>query len=570
LNKQKLYYHWIIGVALVLLLNSAFSFLHTGVDLTEDKRYTLTASSLDYVKNISTPLELTVYLEGEMPMGFKRLASAAENIATSYNRISNGKFSIKFEKPGEGLSDSLKAVLYDSLQKIGIHPTNVKAQGDDQDQLQETLIFPGAVLSSPTGQIGIDFIEGQNSMDGLTALNNAASQMEYKITKAIKVLTRDTFPLIGYLTGNDEPLDYSVYDLIENVVKKEYRFSILPIDSISFIPADFQIILINQPHQSFKEQQKLMIDQYIMHGGKVIWALDYLFASMDSLQKSNGSFVAFDMGLNLDDQLFKYGVRINRDLVQDLESDQVPSIVGNMGGKPQIQLLPWPYAPLVRDRGYHPISRNLDKVLTSFPQSIDTVSVKGVSTAVLLSSSEYGRKLPTPALVEWKSIKSEGDLKDFTTAHIPTAVLLEGNFSSAYKNRISGEQASVWMKNTGSQFLEAANNSTEMIVISDGDIFLNPVSDSDGPLAMGSNRYTRIQYANKEFLKNCLFYLSDGKELLASRAKNFQLRLLNKEILKEDKSIWRWINLLGPLLLPLLISFLVKFYRKRKYSSPLL
>lgn len=173
-------------------------------------------------------------------------------------------------------------------------------------------------------------------------------------------------------------------------------------------------------------------------------------------------------------------------------------------------------------------------------------------------------------MVEWKSIKSEGDLKDFTTAHIPTAVLLEGNFSSAYKNRISDEQASVWMKNTGSQFLEAANTSTEMIVISDGDIFLNPVSDSDGPLAMGSNRYTRIQYANKEFLKNCLFYLSDGKELLASRAKNFQLRLLNKEILKEDKSIWRWINLLGPLLLPLLISFLVKFYRKRKYSSPLL
>jgi hypothetical protein len=570
LNKQKTYFHWIIGVALVLLINVSFSFIQRGFDLTQDKRYTLTASSLEYVKNISTPLELTVYLEGEMPMGFKRLASAADNIASTYNRVSNGNFSVKFEKPGEGLPDSLKAILFDSLQKMGIHPTNVKAQTDNQDQLKETLIFSGAVLSSPTGQIGIDFIEGQNSLDGLTALNNAASQMEYKITKAIKVLTRDTFPLIGYLTGNDEPLDYKVYDLIENVVKKEYRFSILPIDSISFIPAEFDILFINQPHQPFKEHQKLMIDQYIMHGGKVIWALDYLFASMDSLQKSNGSFVAFDMALNLDDQLFKYGVRINRDLVQDLESDQVPSIVGNMGGKPQIQLLPWPYAPLVRDRGYHPLSRNLDKVLTSFPQSIDTVSVKGVSTAVLLSSSEYGRKLPTPALVEWKSIKSEEDLKNFNTAHVPVAVLLEGNFSSAFKNRISGEEAMVLKKNTGSAFLEVAKEPTQMIVISDGDIFLNPVSDSDGPLAMASNMYTRIQYANKEFLKNCLFYLSDGRALLASRAKNFQLRLLDKDILKEDKSTWRWVNLLGPLLLPLLISILVKFYRKRKYSSPLL
>ena len=566
MSKNRTYYvSWIGGVVIILLINILCSFFYGGVDLTADKRYTITDASLKYVKELTKPLELTVYIKGEVPAGFKKLANAAENIANNYHRISNGNFSIKFEKPGEGLADSAKAYLFDSLQQLGVHPTNVKSQATDRSQSEEILVFPGAVLTGENGQIGIDFLEGQSSLDGLDALNNATSQLEYKITRAIKILERSKIPVVGYLAGNGEVLDLQVYDMIENVLKKEYGFGLIQIDSVPFIPQQFDILLINKPMRPFSEQQKLIIDQYIMHGGKVIWALDHLFASMDSLQRSKGSFLAYDMALNLDDQLFKYGVRINRDLVQDLESDQVPSIVGNIGDKPQIQLLPWPYAPLVSDVLSHPISRNLDKVLTSFPQSIDTVSSTGIAKNILLSSSMYGRKISTPALVEWKPVKTESDLESFQVQHIPVAVLLEGSFTSLYKNRISTEEQLNIERTTGSKYLpNSASN--QMIVISDGDIFLNPVSEEEGPLAMGSNKYTRIQYGNKEFFKNILFYLSDGKDLLSSRAKNFQLRLLNKELLKEQIVFWKIFNLITPVFALLVCMLIFRQIRLRKYS----
>lgn len=560
------YFHWAGGMLIILVINYIFSFWTAGLDLTADKRYTISEASVAFVRDLNEPMVLTVYLDGDIPLGFRRLAASAAYVANRYHSVTKGKFSIKFEVPGEGLADSTKAVLFDSLQQMGIHPTNVTSQKQDQSQRKETLIFPGAILSSANGQVGIDFLEGQNKLAGQDALVNAEAQMEYKITRAIKILQRTEPPVVGYLLGNGETLDLRVYDLIENVLKKEYGFGLINIDSIPYVPEDFDILLVNRPAIPFNETQKLKLDQYIMHGGKMIWALDNVYASLDSLQKSKGSFVAFDMGLNLDDLLFKYGVRVNRDLVQDLESDQVPSIVGNMGNQPQIQLLPWPYAPLAGDPGYHPISRNLDKVLTAFPQSIDTVSANGISKSILLSSSIYSRKVSTPALVEWKPVKSEDDLIKFSEKNIPIAVLLEGTFSSAFKNRIAATEQKELEKLSGYRFLNAAMQSGQMIVVADGDIFSNPISETDGPLDMGSNRYTRIQYGNKEFLKNILFYLSDGKDLLSSRAKNFQLRLLDKEKLENEQAFWKFFNLLAPIFLPFFCLILVRFIRKRKYS----
>ena len=554
-----------IGIALIIVVNLIASFFYAGIDLTADKRYTITDASLQYVKQLKQPLELTVYIKGDVPVGFQKLANAAEHIANSYHRISNGNFSIKFEQPGEGLSDSAKAYLFDSLQQIGVHPTNVTSQASDLSQKEQTLIFPGAVLTGENGQVGIDFLEGQSSLEGLDALNEAASQLEYKITRAIKILLRTDIPVVGYLSGNEEPLDLHVYDMIENVVKKEYGFGVIDIDSMPYIPQQFDLLIVNKPMRPFTDQQKLKVDQYIMRGGKVIWAIDQLFASMDSLQKSKGSFLAYDMGLNLDDQFFKYGVRINRDLMQDLESDQVPSIVGNVGDKPQVQLLPWPYAPLVGDISFHPISRNLDKVLTSFPQSIDTIVSQGVSKKILLTGSIYGRKIATPALVEWKPVKSENDLQSFQQQHIPMSVLLEGTFTSLYKNRMAESDQLSLLNTTGMKFL-AQSEKNEMVVIADGDIFLNPVSDEDGPLAMGTNKYTRIQYGNKEFLKNILFYLSDGATLLSSRAKKYQLRLLDKEILKSSSLYLKILNLLAPIFIPLLFMLFIKQMRRVRYS----
>jgi ABC-2 type transport system permease protein len=389
--------------------------------------------------------------------------------------------------------------------------------------------------------------------------------MEFKIARAIMLLQRDSVPVVGYLTGNGQPLDYSVYDLVENVLRKDYYFKILPIDSVAFIPTEFKAIVIAKPTQPFSRAQRLKIDQYVMKGGKVIWAIDQLYASMDSLQRSSGSFVAYDQGLELDEQLFKYGVRINRDLVQDLESDKVPSVVGSVGNQPQIELLPWPYAPLLRNTTGSPIAKNLDFISSSFPQSLDTISTPGLKKEVLLSTSDYARSLETPALVEWRSVKTEQDLQLFNKKQLPIAVLLEGKFGSAFSNRLSKEELDQ-LTAAGSSFLSSSVASNSMVVISDGDLLLNPVNEQEGPLAMGMNSYTRQPFANRDFISNVLFYLTGGEEVIAARSKIFRLRLVDKDKIENEKLFWQAINMLLPILLLACFYFINSFYRNKKYA----
>ena len=558
---------WLLPLIVIAAVNCLSYFFHSGIDLTAEKRFTLAPSTRAMVANLAEPLTLTVYLEGDIPAGFKRLANAAEEMGSSFRSISNGKFQVVFERPGEGLGDTAKAILFDSLQRMGINPTNVKAQEKKGEQSEETLVFPGAVLTGSNGAIGIDFLEGQSNLNGLESLNNAEALMEYKLAKAMMLLTRDTVPLVGYLTGNGQPLDLSVYDLVEKVLRKDHRFRILPIDSVPYIPDEFAALVIAKPTKAFNASQKLKIDQYIMHGGKILWAVDNLYASMDSLQRSSGSFVAFDQGLDLDEQLFKYGVRINRDLLQDLECDKVPSVIGSIGDKPQIELLPWPYAPLLRNTGDHPISKNLDFVLSSFPQTIDTVSAPGIRKQVILGSSSYSRTLQTPALVEWRSIKTEEDLTQFNKKNKAVAVLLEGKFRSALANRISSAELQQLAVEYRRPFLSAATADNSMIVISDADILTNAVSQQDGPMAMGMNSYTRQQFANHDFISNCLFYLTGGSSIMEARSKTFRLRLLDKEQLENNKLFWQMLNILLPLAFPLALYFMYGFLRKRKYAS---
>jgi gliding-associated putative ABC transporter substrate-binding component GldG len=553
---------WILALLLLNVLSERF---HTGIDLTAERRFTLSPSTKSLVTSIKEPLKLTVYLDGNLPAGFKKLAGRAEDIAAAFRSISKGKFLVEFERPGSGLSDTAKAMLYDSLQLMGIHPTNVKAQQKDGEQTEETLVFPGAILSGNDAQVGIDFLEGQSNLNGLESLNNAEALMEFKIAKAILLLERDTIPMVGYLTGNGQPLDLGIYDLVENVLRKDYYFKILPIDSVNIIPSEFKAIVIAKPSIPFTRTQRLKIDQYIMQGGKVLWAIDQLYASMDSLQRSSGSFVAYDQALELDEQLFKYGVRVNRDLLQDLENDKVPSVVGSVGGQPQIELLPWPYAPLLRNTNGHPISKNLDFVLSSFPQSIDTIASPGIQKQILLSSSSYSRTLQTPALVEWRSIRTEQDLQLFNKQNIPVAVLLEGNFGSAFNNRISTDEMNQ-LSVAGMPYLSKTAVPNSMVVVSDGDILMNPVNQQDGPLAMGMNSYTRQQYANRDFIGNCLFYLTGGKEVIAARSKIFRLRLIDKEKMENQKFFWQSLNIVFPLFLLGLFYFFNALVRKKKYA----
>ena len=564
MNKLKSF-QWLGWVVALVSLNILADFFHTGIDLTAEKRYTLSPTTETLINSIDEPVKLTVYLDGNLPAGFKKLADRTEDMANTFRSISKGNFLVEFERPGAGLNDTAKAILFDSLQMMGINPTNVKAQQKDGEKTEETLVFPGAILTGKKGQIGIDFLEGQSNLNGLASLNNAEALMEFKIARAIMLLQRDSVPVVGYLTGNGQPLDYSVYDLVENVLRKDYYFKILPIDSVAFIPMEFKAIVIAKPTQPFSRAQRLKIDQYVMKGGKVIWAIDQLYASMDSLQRSNGSFVAYDQGLELDEQLFKYGVRINRDLVQDLESDKMPSVVGSVGNQPQIELLPWPYAPLLRNTTGSPIAKNLDFISSSFPQSLDTIAIPGIKKEVLLSTSDYSRTLQTPALVEWRSVKTEQDLQLFNKKQLPVALLLEGKFGSAFSNRLSKEEID-GLSAFGSSFLSSSVSSNSMVVISDGDLLLNPVNEQEGPLAMGMNSYTRQPFANRDFIINVLFYLTGGKDVIAARSKIFRLRLIDKEKIENEKLFWQAFNTLLPICILACFYFINSFYRGKKYA----
>lgn len=562
--------HAKFGWAVVLLalvgINILFSLFHFRLDLTAEKRYTLSNPTKELLRKLEDKVDITVFLDGDMPAGFKKLAGSTEDMLSAFKGTAENNLSYRFTRPGEGMDDTTRMVLYDSLRRMGINPTNVKAQAKEGEGMEERLVYPGAIVKYQDRVLGVDFLQGQSSLDGINSLNNAEALLEYKLADAIRKITLDTVPLIGYLVGNGQPVDYSVYDLIENTLRQNYAFRILPIDSVSIIPPVFQALFVVKPAAPFNEQQKLKLDQYVMHGGKLIWMIDNLYASLDSLQRSEGQFIAFDMGLNLEDLLFKYGVRINKDLVQDLQSDRIPSVIGNMGNKPQIEVLPWPYFPLLRNTSNHPIAKNLDYVVAQFPHSLDTVKAPGIKKTFLLSTSPEARSLQTPARVEWASIRTEEDLKTFNKSNIPVAVLLEGKFQSLYANRISTNMADTLARIYGQPFKASADQDNKMVVIADGDIALNAFTQQEGPLPMGMNSYTKQQYANREFLLNTLEYLVDHSGILETRGKDYTLRLLDNKKVEEGKTFWQLVNIAGPILLIILLIAVYQFYRKKKYS----
>ncbi len=558
-------YGWVIAGLLLVLINWLFSFLNFRSDLTAEKRYTVSDATRKLLKGLDGDVYVTVLLQGDLPAGFKKLAGSTGDMLAEFRSISGNKLQYRFEHPGAGLPDSTsRGELIDSLRRLGINATNVKAQTKEGEGQEQQLVYPGAVISYKDRSAGIDFLQGQNFQDGLSSLNNAEALLEYKLASSIQKIMQDTVPLIGYLAGNGEPLDQRVYDLIENTLRANYAFRILPIDAVPAVPQMFKALLVVKPIQPFSDAQKLKLDQYVMQGGKLIWMIDNLYASIDSLQRSEGQFIAFDMGLNLDDIFFKYGVRINQDLVQDLQCDKIPSVVGSVGGKPQIQLLPWPYFPLLRNNSGHPIAKNLDYVLSQFPQSLDTVASPGIRKTILLASSPESRILNAPARVEWASVRNEEDLKTFTRQNVPVAVLLEGNFQSLYANRLTKSMGDSLI--AAGQPFKVASTDNKMIIVADGDLALNMVDKNEGPLQMGTNMYTKQQYANREFLLNSLEYMLDQSGILETRGKDYTLRLLDKTRYEDRKSFWQLVNTLLPVLLVIVLIALYQYFRKMKYS----
>lgn len=564
-NRKKYFQRALAVLAVLIGINMLAAYVHGRADLTAEKRYTLAPATKQLLRNLDSTVTIEVFLKGDYPAAFRQLAQSTQELLEEFREYGGNNIRFSLLSPGQGMTDSARMAFQQQLVEKGIMPFNLQVQQEANEGYAEKLIFPGALLHYKDRTIGVNLLKSQGGQDPQAAMGNSEALLEYQFVNAIYKLQNNRKPLVGYMLGNGESLGAEVYDAL-TTIQGNYALDTLSLQSNTHIPKDFDLVLFVKPIRRFSDDDKLKIDQYVMQGGKVIWFLDMLNASMDSLQQQN-NFIAFDRGLNLEDQLFRYGVRINPDLIQDLQSDIVPLVVGNMGNKPQIQPVPFPYFPLLSPTGNHSIVKNMDLVMSRFTSSIDTIKGGDITKTILLTSSRSSRRIRVPAEITWESIRTKPNPREFRESFLPAAVLLEGRFPSLFRNRLDRAQQQAIAQASGQPFLDMAAAPNKMIVISDGDLIANAVSRKEGPLQMGINAFNPdYVFANKEFFLNCLEYLTNTAGIMETRNKEVTLRLLDARKVKEDRTKWQVICFLVPVGLILLFAMVFQFIRQRRFE----
>jgi ABC-2 type transport system permease protein len=568
---QKLFnsgFGWLYLLIGIILLNILASHINIRYDMTSEKRYTLSKPVKIMLGSIHEPVNIDILLEGNLKSGLRKLRNSTEALLQEFNEYADGNINYRLVDPVAGGDDSSRAIILDSLAKMGIQPMTQVAQSKKGEEQSQRIVIPAAIVKYKDRLLPVDLLKGvQRSREGQSTEQlyvNAENLLEYKFASVIDKLITDTLPAVGYLMGNGEILDFRVYGLVQ-YLRENFRFVTIPLDSVPVIPAGLNALIMVKPSLKFSDDEKRKLDQYVMRGGSLICMIDNLYAEMDSLRSSRET-IAFDRGLNLDDLLFHYGVRINQDLVEDLQCASINMVVGEQGGKPQFQLLPWPYYPLLDGSPSSLITRNLDPVLSKFANSIDTVKAPDIFKTILLQTSPNARTVSTPALISLETVKTATDPKAFQQAAIPVGVILEGKFKSLYANRISTAMADSSAQVYNQPFLKSGVKDARIIVCADGDLVLNEMSEH-GPLPLGFSKDINYTFANAEFLSNCLDYCVNPSGILQSRSKDYSLRLLDPEKTEDDRSFWQLVNIVSPLVVIILCGLIFQSVRKRKYST---
>ena len=559
---------WFLFTILILVgINWLASVYHTRIDLTNEKRFTLSAPTKKLLKKLDDVVEIKIFLKGNFPSGFKKLANSTNEMLQEFKEVAGSKLQYSFVSPEDEMEDS-KVKWGDTLGAMGLYPINLKSQLKAGEQQQ--LVYPVALMRYKEKVIPIKLYNGIPNI-GRQEINSAEALMEYQLADGIYRLSERQKPMVAYSIGNGEPPvgSYITYDLVENVLRPDYHLFTFNLNTQPLIPDTFNLLLIVKPTLAFTDIEKLRIDQFVMRGGKLLMFIDKLNAEMDSLRIKN-EVIAYDRELGLDDLLFKYGIRINADLVMDLQSDKLPFDVNGNG---QYEFLSWNYFPVFVSKSDHPVNKNLGFVSGRFINSVDTVEAEGIKKTVLLSSSANARTISAPALISGKeNVNAPADEK-FKMANIPVAVLMEGKFNSMYTNRLSAAMNDSLGK-YGEIFLTRNNTNNKMIIVADGDMVLNDVVKKE-PLPMGMNSFTygsqyEYRFANKDFFTNCLDYLVDQSGLSEAKAKDYTLRLLDTKKLAAQKTNWQLVNIVAPILLVILFAILFQWLRRRKYSNKII
>ena len=577
-NRKQAITSLVLMVIILVLLNVVAGFYYFRLDLTSEQRYSVLKPTKTMVKDLKDVVTIKVYLDGDLDAGYTRLKEATRNLLKELRAYGGTNIEYEFINPMAIQNlDERKAMVKDLMER-GVTPTPLNT--GNKTEIKQQLIFPGAIVTYAGREIAVQLLDVQkapkprevmaNPEVQLEYLNHCEIQLEYKFASAIQKLLQSRPTRVVFIQGHGELSPIETADLRRTLEGSDMQFEVkdMYLPDAYYIPANVDVAIVAKPQANFDEKDKYKLDQFVMHGGKIIWLVDGSNASIDSLMiNKSGQFVqGIENGYNLQDMLFKYGARINGDVIQDLNNcNQIPMVMGFSGGSPQTKMFPWYYFPILISDNNHPIIRNVDPVESFFPSSIDTVRNPGITKTILLHTGDNAKAQMAPTRVHFGILMSRPNPEYYNQKKIPVAVLLEGQFESVYKNRMSPDFLAASDTIPALKFVEQSK-ANKMIVISNGDIIRNELRSDSTYYGLGYYKYTGQLYGNKDFILNCIQYLLDDRGIIDTRNKEVKLRLLNTADIESHKLKWQLINILLPIVLVVLFGFGFSAYRKRKYA----
>ena len=553
--------NFILVIAIVLIVNFLGSFYYKRFDLTEEKRYSLSEPTKKFLKNLDDIVSVQVYLTGKgLPSGLKELEHSTDDILNEFKAYGGSNFEYEFINVNDYDAEAKEEVLK-YLKDLGLSPISLNVV--DEEQESQKIIFPGALINYKGRIISTVLLESQVGKNQFEVINNSIALLEYKFANAIQKLKKDKQPYIAFSQGNGELDQLQIGSLLEALQQNFFKVAGIDISKEFRIDPLVDILVVAKPIIPFTEKDKFKIDQFIMRGGKVLWAIEGMDAEMDSLQGKD-FFMAAEQDINLTDQLFKYGARINEDLIQDLQNTPISLVTGNVNGQPQMKNFPWLFNPILFGSDKHAIVKNIEPVKSTFVSTLDTIRVAGIKKTPLLTTSQYSKAMMNPVRVFLGIIQEEPNPANFKQANLPVSYLLEGEFTSVFEGRLTKSYQEIMDTVKDLKFIEKGVPN-KMIVISDGDLLRNDI-EKGKPLPLGFDRNTGTSFGNKNFIINCIEYLVDDNNLLETRNKEIKLRQLDGVKVKAEKSFWQQINLVLPSALLIIFGLIYFFYRKKRYA----
>ena len=562
-----------LGVAVIVVAcNVIFSFFFFRLDMTAEKRYTLSPSTQSLLKNLEDVVYVKVYLDGNLPPDFAELSLKTKEFLDEC-RVISPHIQYEFVDPAKGKSPRELGAVYSELYQKGLRPQPI--QDVTAEGVNTRYVVPGAIISYQQREIPVQLLDADHGIlyDRGDIINYSMEKLEYNVSNAIRRLTLQQKASVAFLKGHGELNNMQLFGAavgiadfyaVDSVVFDQRISKLFDVKITDSTTGDFTIegirydlLIIAKPTLPFSNYEKFLLDQFVMRGGRILWFVDPVMAELDSLMRYP-EMPALARELNLEDLFFRYGVRMNTDLLQDLNALPIPVRSGELAGQAQYKMIPWYYFPLITPKSSHPVVRNLNVVRTEFVSSIDTVGTRsGLRKTVLLSTSSTTKTVNTPSIISLETLRKRANMMEFSRSNLPVAVLVEGVFPSLFTgyDNLNAEKIG---------FLEKSRP-TKMIFVSDGDMVKNQINEKNYPLPLGYDRFTDKAYGNLNFLLNAVNYLCDDEDILQVRSKDFKMRLLDANRLVREKKFWQVLNVALPLLMVLLLGTVLTLVRRWRY-----